>query len=175
MQCTDTDIVIGRCIRAARERRGLSSTDLACKLSSLFPDQAITDSAIRKYERGERVFPYSLIVRISIALDCSIQTLTDGTDPRHPMDRAAPALEEFGILSDAEHEAFRYMATRWDGDRHALIIFIRLYMALPPQYRRDAPLSLLVQAEAALRDGAITRDQLPDNLDYLEQQWRNLY
>lgn len=175
MQTNDTDIRVGRNIRAARDRRGWSSAELAERITARYPDMQISDSSVRKFERGERVMPYSLIVRLSVVLDCAVQTLIDGTDPRHPLDRAAPAVAEFGILTDAEHAAFRYMATEWNGDRHALIIFNQLYMALPVRYRREAPLSLLAQTELALNDGAISMDQLPPDLDYLEQKWRMLY
>lgn len=160
---------LGANIRAMRIRRGLSSEELALRLADC--GIQISGRTVRNYETGSRECSVEMMILFSIALDCSQQSLLSGLDPRLcDTDNAV----EYNLLTPEEHNVFAHMATKWDGDRHALILFDALYMALPPEYRRDAPLSLLTQAELALKNGAVTRDQLPD-LDYIERAWRGLY
>lgn len=167
---SDTSINFGNNLRAIRQRRGLSSEQVAMRLA----DQGVQLSgrAIRNYENGERECTVDMMVHLAVALDCSLQTLLAGLDPRMDGDERQA---EFKLLTPFEHGVFSFMATEWDGDRHALILFDALYMALPPKYRREAPLSLFAQAEMAVRDGAVRPEQLPPNMDYLEQKWRELY
>lgn len=156
---------LGENIRAARTRRGISAEALAERLG-------VSVRTVRSYETAERTVDVPMLVRLAVALGCSLQTLMQGLDPRVIGDAG---FEEYKILTAEEHEVFRHMATTWDGDRASLITFIALYMALPVRYRREAPLSLLAQMELAIKDGAVSREDLPQGIERMEERWRKMY
>lgn len=164
---SEDDIKIGSNIRAVRLLRRLTSDELADRMGD-----GTTGRTVRHYETGARSVSVPQLMRISVALDCSFQTLVQGLDPRVPDDTG---FMEYNTLTPAEHAVFRRMATEWDGDRHALVIFISLYMSLPPLYRREAPLSLLAQVQLAISNGDISADDLPAGLDYMENACLSLY
>ena len=57
-------------IRRIRQARGLTQKELAAKLGC-------TDAAVSNYERAIRGLEYELLLKISEALDCSVNDLVD--------------------------------------------------------------------------------------------------
>lgn len=164
-------LLLGANLRAARKRRNMTADQLAARMSDQ-TGQAWSAGTIRKAERGERSILATELIDLAVCLGCDTQTLINGLDSRRSWQEHGA---EFRRLTDDEAKIFARIATSWEGDVHALIIFTGLYAALPPQYRREAPLSLLTMMERALRDGAITEADLPEDLEYMERQWRALY
>lgn len=75
---------IGPAIKSARERLGLTQADLAAELR-------VSQNVVARLENGERADPrLSTLVRLSAALDISIDDLVSGSTPHSKAPRSDP-------------------------------------------------------------------------------------
>lgn len=163
---------IGSNIRSIRKLRGISADELADRVMQL-AGYPISAGTIRRYERGDRLVSGEEIVLLAIALDCSVQAILDGVDPR--MGTVKKTGRMVGRLSPEDHRILRSLATDWDGDVHALIIAGGVYAAFPPERRREAIMGLMSHMDEAIRAGEISVEDLPQGLLYLQQEIGSLF
>ena len=151
---------VGRNIRNVRKLRGLTLEALSDTMAGRTGREVSAD-AIAKYERGNRALSYGAIVDFAVALDCSIQTLIDGTDPRQ---EAHTERREMRMLSAQSSRVMGWIGSEWEGDSDALITAFGLYAATPDEYRRWAMLELLTQINQAIAAGAMTWEDVPGEI-----------
>lgn len=163
--------IIGENLRGTRAQLSLSAETVAKLAESAGLD--ISPGTIRRYERGEQKIPAEDVIMLAVAMDISHQQLVAGADPRQaqrkPSSRPIRSLrqQDSGILMD--------LATKWDGDIHALLLADAIYATLPVSRRREIIMDLLLQLEAAVRSEEIKLDDLPDGLIYLQQYAGGMY
>lgn len=166
MKPTPFSIALGENLQNLRNLRNLTVTELSDIIHA-------TPDDIRKYERGERLISIERMFSVAVALNCSVQNIIEGLDPRSPANRKPIA--EIKMMDDEEHRIMYHMATTWNGDRKALIIFDGVYMAIPPERRREVVMFLDMQKDEALKAGEIKPEDLPENIDYMYKALGSLY
>lgn len=166
MKPTTFSKALGENLRNIRTLRRLTVSQVA-DIVGISPDD------VRKYERGERALTVEKMISFAVAVNCSLPSMLEGLDPR--MGEQQRLTRELRLLSRNEHGILHYMATEWDGDRKALIISDGVYMAIPPYRRREVIMTLELQKEAALRCGEITEDDLPEDVEYMQEKLGQLY
>lgn len=160
-------MTVGENIRSVRRLRGMTGEALSRAIQAKC-GCTISDGAIRRWERNERSVTVGDLIMLAIALDCSLQTLLDGLDPR--MGNVPETKGKIGMLSPEDHQILRHLATDWRGDIHALIVAMGVYGALPEPYARDAMIGLMLQMAEAIRNGELSVHDLPDGIPYLEKK-----
>ncbi len=132
----------------------------------------ISQDAVRKYKRGDREAGVIRIVRIHEALGCSYMSLLDGLDSTEETDSP---VREFNVLSRNASGILSHLATQWDGDIEALIVFLGMVANWPEDVRRDFYLQGTIINDKLLSDGSIDRSSLPPGMDYMQSSIGNLY
>lgn len=162
---TDDEILVkfGGKLRDIRERRGLSAEKVG-ELMNLSAD------AVRKYERGDRELGIVRIVRVKNALNCNYMTMLSGLDDDYDDEN-----KEFHILSTTSSQIMIHLATDWDGDIEALIIFMGLIAAFPEEERREIYMLGEIVKDRLLANRVITPDDLPPGMNYMENRLGELY
>ena len=166
MKPTPFSIALGENLQNLRNLRNLTVTEL----SEIIP---ATPDDIRKYERGERLISIERMFSVAVALNCSVQNIIEGLDPRSK--NIKKPTSEIKMMDEQEHRIMYHMATTWNGDRKALIILVGVYMALPPKRRREIAMYLDMQKDEALKAGEIKPEDLPENIDYMYKTLGSLY
>ena len=157
---------LGQNIRIRRKSRSLSADQLADIVSQI-SGADISGDAILTYEHGTRPLTVERLFDIAEALECSTQDLENGLDRRH-----GPAPEtnrEIPMLRPEDHNMLTRIAANWKGDRHALILTIAVFTALPDAYALDALMGLLSNMSLVLHHGDMKPEDLPEGLPYLEE------
>lgn len=156
---TDSEILkrLGQNLADLRDRRGLSAANIGEMLG-------ITADAVRKYERGDRELGIVRLVRTHEQLDCSYMSILDGLDSATSTD--APS-REFNVLSPTASRIMERLATQWDGDIEALIVFIGMVANWPEEYRREFYLQGTIINDHLLADHTITPESQPPGMDYM--------
>lgn len=136
----------------------------------------LSSDAIVKLERGIRPINLEQIIDFALVLDCSIQTLLEGTDPRLSQTETT---KEMRMLSEQSNRVMRWVGSEWEGDSDALITAFGMYAAVPGEYRKWAMLELLTQKGKAIESGAMTEGDIPDcvkeGMPHLEELLGGLY
>lgn len=162
---------VGKNLSSIRKLRGLTLEGLADRVKSE-AGVNMSPSQLGRYERNERSVSVNDLIILAIALDCNVQTLLDGIDPR--MGELAETKREVSRLSPEDHRILRYIATDWGGDIHALMIADGCYAALPSDYAVRAMMALMGEVASALANGEMDASSLPPGLPYLEERIGNL-
>lgn len=156
---TDQEILyrFGRNLLDMRTRRGLSAAQVGMLLG-------ISADAVRKYERGDRELGILRIVRAKEQLNCSYMSMLQGLD--------ASSLEygtgmEFNVLSPVASGIMQHLATQWNGDIEALVIFMGMIAAWPEEIRRELYLQASIQNDALLANHIIPADSMPPGMEYM--------
>lgn len=157
--------VIGENIRCTRAQMSLSAETVAKLAESVGLD--ISPGTIRRYERGEQKIPAEDVIMLAVAMDISHQQLVTGADPRQA--QLKPSGRPIRNLKLQDSRILMDLATRWDGDIHALLLADAVYASLTVDRRREIVMDLLIQMEEAIKAGEIDPDNLPDGLIYLQQ------
>lgn len=157
------DVAIGKNIRSIRKIRGLTLAQTADRFSSI-AGITVSASIISAWERGTRRICASNLIILAKALQCADTTLADVTGI------STKEAEEYN-MSERSRETLRYAIFNWDGDMHALIELMRLYMMLPPQYREDVSFNAIHHHDQALQAGDLLQD-LDVDAQLLENAWR---
>ena len=166
MTPSNTDIIIGKNLRRLRNNRGWSIEYVAEQMD-------ISAAAVSQYELGQRKVSSEMIVRATKLLGCSIMEIYRGTDPDRPEDMVSD--RELNVLSPDVSRVAHWLATEWDGDTDALMIFMGMLAAFPADERREIYMIGDITKDRLLASGKITADQLPPGMDYMLQQLGNLY
>lgn len=166
MQKTERSIRLGSNIRTRRKSRSLSADQLADIVTQISGVDMSGDSLLT-YEYGSRPLSVERLFDIAEALDCSTQDLVKGLDRRHGP--APETVREIPQLSASDHNTLTRIATTWKGDKHALIVAIAVYAALPEEYALDALMGILSNMSLALHHGDMKPEDLPEDLPYLEE------
>ena len=155
---------LGSNLRAIRERNGLSAERIGEILG-------LSTDSVLKYEQGQRKLPIELLVKAADVLHVSIMTILAGMAPESYVKPGT----EYNVLSPCSSMILNTIATDWDGDVEALIIYLGLVSAFPDIYRRDLYRDAAIMKDTLLANGIIKEEQLPPGLDYMESQIGNLY
>lgn len=164
MQPNDFSLRLGDNLRIIRKRRGWSAEYVADLMD-------LSTDSIYKYEKGERVFPLELALRTSKVLKISIMEMLSGLDFDDPND----INEAYNVLSPSGSAIMRNLATKWDGDIEALVIFMGMVAAWPEEARRDFYLQGTILNDRLLADGTITPELQPPGMDYMKSGIGKLY
>lgn len=154
--------IIGSNLRGIRERRNISADEIA-EMMGISPD------AVRKYERGERDPGIARLIEARNSLHVSMQTMLSG------LDEDSKSGTEYNVLSARGSHILRWLATSWAGDIEALIIYIGMIAAMPPEYRREIYMSGDILKDKLISSGIITERDLPPGINYMEKKLGELY
>ena len=166
MKKTERSTRLGSNIRNRRKSRNLSADQLAAAVAQV-SGVDISGDALLTYEHGSRPLSVERLFDIAEALDCSTQDLVNGLDRRHGP--APETAREIPQLSTEDHNTLTRIASQWRGDKHALILTMAVFTALPDAYALDALIGLLSNMSLALHAGDLRQEDLPDGLPYLEE------
>lgn len=160
---------IGKNIAEIRRIKGLTQAQLAEAVG-------VSPQTVGAWERGDRRIYADQVQAVAAALSCSPTSVygqrTDMTDGAEAMRQRF--LDEVASLQAADKLILNHALTKWRGDKHALLQFIGLYMALPPEYRQHIALEGLLQHGIAADAGRIDAKAPPFDVAYIEKRWRNL-
>lgn len=164
---TDSDILIrlGRNLSEIRSRRNLSAAQIGEMLG-------ISADAVRKYERGDRELGIVRLVRAHKLLDCSYMSMLDGLDS--DSGSSSPG-REFNVLSPTASSILADLATNWDGDIEALIVFIGMVASWPEENRREFYLQGTIINDQLLASHTITPESQPPGMQYMLSGIGKLY
>lgn len=134
-------------IRSMRKSRGLTMAQVADRMTDAGED-VISSSMVGSWERGERRPSADSLYLLSIALRCSIDSLFYGEQKR----AQNRLIEEIQALSEREKETLLFTASIWDGDEHALLEWVRMYVSIPHRYRTDVAGLAISQFKHLVKD-----------------------
>lgn len=157
---SDISIQIGKNIRFFRKVKGLTLRQLADAVSEM-SGLPVSGTTVGYWERGEKNISALHLHFAAVALDIKEQTLFD-----------------LGGFSGAEKQGhFVNMlnyALQWQGNRKALVAFVKLYMTLQKRDRADIVgmgISIYHRAKKAHR----LDSEAPEiDISYLESEWAKL-
>lgn len=155
---------LGSNLRAIRERNGLSAERIG-EIMGLSTDSVL------KYEQAQRKLPLDLLIKAADVLHVSIMTILAGLDS----DSYVQPGTEYNVLSPASRMILTGIATQWDGDVEALIIYLGLVASFPEEYRRDLYRDAAIMKDKLIASGIMSEAQLPPGIGYMESQIGNLY
>lgn len=164
MQPTEFSIKLGQNLRQIRQRRGWSAEYVAGIMG-------IATDCIYKYEKGERVFSLELALETEKRLHISHMEMMSGLDPDNPDDVNA----QYNVLSPATSSIMRNLATKWNGDIEALIIFMGMVASWPEEYRREFYLQGSVLNDQLIKSKIISMESQPKGMDYMKSCIGKLY
>lgn len=127
----------------------------------------LSPDSVRKYERG-RDPGIARIVRAKDILQCSLMSIFAGLS-----DDAAGT--EYNVLSPRASAILRKLATDWNGDIEALVILMGMLAAMPEDKRREIYMQADLIKDSLLANKIIRPEDLPEGIDYMEQQLGGLY
>lgn len=160
-------MTVGENIRSVRRLRGMTGEALSRAIQSKC-GCTISDGAIRRWERNERAVSVDDLIMLAIALDCSLQTLLDGLDPR--MGDVPETKGKIGMLSPEDHQILRHLATDWRGDIHTLIVADGVYGCLPEHLALEVIMYMMELLHRGIQSGEVRVQDLPQGLPYLEEK-----
>lgn len=76
---------------------------------------------------------------------------------------------EYAAMPEREKSILRYVASGWDGDAHALIHWIAMYMSVDKCARSDLAGYAIHRYHELLDDGRINRDAPMPDMEYIER------
>lgn len=162
----DFDLQLGQNLKAARERRGWSVQLVADKMD-------FCKDTVYKYEAGQREMKAKQIVKAAHILNASYETLLAGLKPDGSDQELAG--KEFNVLSPAVSVALARLATEWDGNIEALMIFACMIAAFPEYERRELYMQGNILKDRLLSEGVIKEADLPPGISYMESELGRLY
>lgn len=162
---TDNEILVkfGARLRSLRERRGYSAE----KVGEIM---GLSSDAVRKYERGDRSLDIVKIVHAKERLNVDFMTMLAGLDEQDSTENL-----EYNILSARGKSILRKLATVWDGDIEALIIYMGMVASFPAEYQRELYMAGDDMRADLLKRGVISESDLPPGIDYMQSQIGGLY
>lgn len=167
MKPTDFSRRMGENLKHQRTLMGLSAAELSEKIG-------LSVDSVYKMERGEVSMSIELKHKCARILGCNPQTFEDGLDLDEG--ETLPPLKHVIRQTDKTvRKILRKLSSEWDGDIKALVIYMGMIAALPPEERREIYMQGVIVRDRLLADGKIKREDLPDGMDYMEEQLGGLY
>jgi transcriptional regulator with XRE-family HTH domain len=130
----------------------------------------VSEKTVSAWESGRNQISAEKLFYVTRALGCTVQSIyaVDIVDPD------ARLLQELCALSDKERAILMYAATQWQGDTHALIEFVALYMSLNKKTRFDIAGMGVHQFSKAHAAGELVPGVPEVDIDMIEQKWLRL-
>lgn len=163
------DKQIGANIRRVRKVRGLSMQDLSNYIAKITGED-ISPSMIGMWERGDRRISGYYINILCKALGCTPNLIF----PEYDTITKTGIMQEFNALPDYEQQIMEYAATKWNGDMHALINFVGLYMQLSPEARSNVAFSTLCQYQEEVGSRSANSEIPGINIEYATKKLHDL-
>lgn len=158
--------IIGANIHRYRLARGYTLSQLATALAD--HGVVITNKTISEWERGTVHISAENIFNLSKVLGCTINALYGIPDD----DCYTGTVID---LTDDERKIVQYAGNKWDGNTHALLAFVSLYMSLPKSDRADIAGMGLHQYEQAQASGRVDLAAPCVDYDFIEREWYRLF
>ena len=95
---SEADVLIGKTIRARREKLGMTQATLASHIG-------VTFQQVQKYERGANRVSAAAMLKVAHALQCSVADLYDDPDPKGTSASERTILKLWSQLREPEQEA----------------------------------------------------------------------
>lgn len=160
---------IGINIKTARTERKMTLQDVADRMVQ-YGANDVTGSKVGAWERCERPVSAENLLYLSMALGVSVYYLYYGDAISETTKRL---LREIISRSEREKETLLYSATQWDGNSHALIEWVRMYMSLPREYRLDVSGLAINQYRHLLHEN-VFKPSLDVDVRFLQQEWEKI-
>lgn len=165
MPVDEYDAILGQNLKNARERRGLSVQYVADHMD-------FCKDTVYKYEAGKREMLVKTLVRASVMLNANYETLLAGLK----MDGSEQyAGKEFNVLAPETSKLLMNLATNWDGNIDALMVFAAMVAAWPEEVRRELYMQATITTDQLIADGIISPADLPPGMDFMQSEIGNLY
>lgn len=156
---------LGRNLTNIRTLRGLTVENLADLLD-------VSIDAVYKYERGDRVMTIPFKYYAAEKIGCNPQEFEDGLDRLDDPDLLRKPMK---ITSDATHKNLRWLATEFDGDVDALVVFAVMVARWPLAKRRDFFLQATISNDEMLASGELDPADQPAGMAYMQRCIGDLY
>lgn len=157
----DYYIKLGNSIREIRQARALTQADLGRRLG-------VRGQTISQWESGSRRPTPQDLDRIAAVLRCTSDVFYHGPSRRDAPGGRERSIKALDALSEHERETLWQIFTVWDGNVHALLELVALYIDMSIADRGDVVAHMLTLAE----DQKI---QTRADLEYLNTQFRALH
>ena len=159
---------IGGNLRKMRKSRGLTLNQLADRITYA-GGRRFSACTISAWERSEKSIDAQYIPILASALDCSIASFYEERTPTPDEEiRSIIMTEEYESLSHNEQEIIYNAFTQWNGNIHALIQMVGIYISLPPASRSDISVMSIIKFEKTEEKTEFAK--LVD-LDFINEEW----
>lgn len=162
---------IGKNIRTIRKMRGMTDRQLADAFTEK-SELCITANAVSSWERGERSISAEELYFLSEALAVPVNDLT--AIGKRSEENLKDFIDTVTALPDEELRTLLYAATVWNGDNHAIIKYIAMYMSLNDADRAELFGMGMIIYEKALENGTLRKGTPKVDVEYIEHSWRRL-
>lgn len=167
MKSSDFSRRMGANLKAQRILMGLSAAELSERIG-------ISVDSVYKMERGDLRMSIEFKHRCAKILGCSPQTFEDGLDLEEG--ETLPPLKHVIRQADGTvRQILRKLSSEWDGDIKALVIFMGMIAAMPPEERREIYMQGVIVRDRLISSGAMMPEDLPPGMAYMEEQLGELY
>lgn len=160
---TNMQVIADR-LKAYRRVRGMSQIEVAMKYADL-TGKTISQTQISTWENGSRRIYADQLHTLAKIYNCTPYDLMD--DKKHSVDRLHSHIE---VLPSRHKETMQYAAVNWPGDTMALIENLRVYMQMPPEYRRRCIEYELYEYEQARIRGELYREAPDPDVEYIRER-----
>lgn len=160
-----SDINIGYNIRTARIERQLTLQEVADKMIEHGAED-VNGCKVGAWERNERPVTAQNLLYLSMALGVSVYYLYYGDVIS---DTTKRLLRQIISRSEREKETLLFSAAQWDGNSHALIEWVRMYMSIPRKYRSDVAGLAINQYRHLLHENII-KPQIDVDIKMLQEE-----
>lgn len=151
-------------LRQLRKLRGLTQSDLAAQLT-IASGETVLPVTISRWENGRRAIPAYMLGYAAQILHTSAQAFYD----LHTTPDDKRLLLEYAAMKDREKGILRYIVANWQGDAHALIHWIALYISVAKRRRADLVGPAIHSYHAMRAAGDIDSSAPAPDIEYLEK------
>lgn len=158
---------MGENLKRQRALMGLSVAELSEKIG-------ISQDTVYKLERGDLRMSIEFKHKCARILGCSPQTFEDGLGLEDG-EIQPPLKYPLKKIDQTTRLILRKLSSEWDGDIKALMIFMGMVAAFPPEERREIYMQGILARDRLLADEKIRQEDLPPEMEYMEGQLGGLY
>ena len=160
---------LGANLRYYRKLAGLSLLELSETLAEQHGVH-LSGNYISMLERGERRISAEQLDVICKALNITPNQMY----PDYKLSVPEELAQAYNSLPQEEKDTILYATNHWDGNVHALIQFMDLYMALPRNLRQEIASTGLIMYDRGVKLGTLDPVAPHVNDTYIDAQWRLL-
>lgn len=152
-----------------RKLRGITQEELAAQLTIL-SGETVTAVTVSRWENSRRDIPAYMLGYAAQILHTSAQAFYDA----HTTPDDKRLLLEYAALPEREKAILRHVVSGWEGDTHALVHWLAMYIGVDRAHRADiAGLAIQQYKDIAKAGNAVKGAPAPD-MEYLEKACHNL-